>query len=148
MAEEGIDSGVNGGGQTPEKWMTEHASIVLPEYREEFSGSMLKDDTANFLAPETWQHKYRGGYAYVYSPDPQQVSSRTLTVTDVWLSAPVSIGGQSRRELGHASRAHRWQGLRGMQTSKGTMAFAVVKSAESGEWQINGSLHDVDTTEG
>ncbi|MHA7209582.1 hypothetical protein [Arthrobacter sp. MDT1-65] len=148
IAEEGIDSAVNGGGQTTDEWVSEHADLLSPEYSEEFRASLADGAANNVITIESWQKQYDGAYSYVYSPETQRVASRTLSVADVYTPEPGSIAFKVNVEWGMPVVRADGKDYGGVQISKGYMNYGLTKNPETGQWLISGWQHDVNTTEG
>lgn len=145
IAEEAIDSTLNGGGKDVDGWYAAHKDEILPANQE----TMLKDlkSGEGILAREDWMTK-KSGYSYVHGADKPRVTSRTITPkklsfvekgnlqgvkvsTDVNYSMPVTGGKHSN-----------------VQTTKGEVSFSVAKDSADGKWKIAGYNTAYHTTAG
>lgn len=145
IAEEAIDSTLNGGGNDVDGWYAAHKDEILPANQ----SIMLNDlkSGKGILAREEWMTK-KSGYSYVHGTDKPRVTERTITPkklsfveknnlqgvkvsTDVSYSMPVTGGTHS-----------------GIQTTKGEVSFSVSKDPTDGKWKIAGYNTAYHTTAG
>jgi hypothetical protein len=145
IAEEAIDSTLNGGGNDVDVWYEAHKDVILPANQ----STMLNDlkSGKGILAREEWMTK-RTGYSYVHGADIPRVTERTITPkklsfveknnlqgvkvsTEVNYSMPV-IGGTHSK----------------IQTTKGEVSFSVSKDPADGKWKIAGYNTAYHTTAG
>lgn len=145
IAEEAIDSTLNGGGNDVDGWYEAHKDVILPANQ----STMLNDlkSGKGILAREEWMTK-RSGYSYVHGADTPRVTERTITPkklsfveknnlqgvkvsTEVNYSMPV-IGGTHSK----------------IQTTKGDVSFSVSKDPADGKWKIAGYNTTYHTTAG
>lgn len=145
IAEEAIDSTLNGGGKDVDGWYEAHKDVILPANQ----STMLNDlkSGKGILAREEWMTK-KSGYSYVHGADTPRVTERTITPkqisfveknnlqgvkvsTEVNYSMPV-IGGTHSK----------------IQTTKGEVSFSVSKDPADGKWKIAGYNTTYHTTAG
>lgn len=147
IAEEGIDSTLNGAIQTPDQWWKEHKGKIHPDYQKAFYKEVSTHQP--FVVNEHWQQKtYKGKYHYVYKDGSTRIFDRVIKPSKIWaisgdaiaLKADVSYKMESVPGVGKTKT--------GLQSSSGTMTYSVSKDPATGKWLIDGFQHKVATTEG
>lgn len=148
IAEEAIDSPVNGGGESVDDWWAKNNSRIAPEYKAELLPNMKSGDA--FVMNEKWQQeKYAGKYQYIYSETEPRVYNRKITPNAITLAGDnTSLAITSDVSYNMKAKPNVGEGKTGTQISVGTMAFAVRKDTASGKWLITGFSHNMNTTEG
>lgn len=152
IAHQGIDSPLNGGGQTVEAFMRDNGHLFHPAYVDEAVADLKKGDAV--VIQESWQKQYKGAYKYITSADTPRVRNLSIKPTVVW-ALPAS-GKFPTKALAVKASVSYWMKVvpgvgatgTGNQKSKGTMTYSIDKSPETGRWQITGYQHKVNTTEG
>lgn len=147
MAEEGIDSELNGGNITPEAWFAKNETKLSPTYKEEIRQSL--NEGKPFVLNEKWQkEKYGDKYRYETSPDQPRIYDRNITPTNVWVLDNGSIAVKADISYKMPVVPKVGETKTGIQTTAGTMTYSANKDAATGKWFIDGYDHDVNTTEG
>lgn len=145
IAEEAIDSTLNGGGTDVDGWYAAHKNQILPQNQ----AIMLKDlkSGKDVLARESWMAS-KPGYSYVHEANTPRVTSRTITPTKLRY---VEGGGVQGVMLDtNVSYAMNVTGgsHSGVQTTTGNISFAVAKDPADGKWKIAGYQAHYQTAEG
>lgn len=147
MAEEGIDSELNGGNITPEAWFAKNESKLSPTYKEEFRQSL--NEGKPFVLNEKWQkEKYGDKYRYETSPDKPRIYDRKITLTKVWVLDNGSIAVKADISYKMPVVPKVGETKTGIQSTSGTMTYSAVRDTDTGKWVIDGYDHDVNTLEG
>ena len=149
IAEQGIDSPLNGGLMTRDDWWAKNKKYFHPDYHD----NMYQDISEGKLVvlQETWQkEKYGDAYHYVTSPDQPRIYNRTIKPTVLWLVEPNYKTVALEAEVSYDMPVVPNVGLTGtgVQKSSGTMTFSATKDATTGKWLIDGYDHKMNTTEG
>lgn len=147
MAEQGIDSPLNGAGMTPEEWFAQNENVLSPAYKEEFRQSLSEGKP--FVLNEKWQQeKYGDKYRYMTSADKPRIYDRIITPKKVWVLETGSIAVQA--DISYKMPVTPGVGLigTGVQSTSGVMTYSVIKDPATGKWLIDGYQHDVNTLEG
>lgn len=144
IAEEGIDSTLNGGGNV-DQWYEAHKDQIHPSNQ----AIMLADLKAgkDVVARESWMAT-KPSYSYVYGDNTPRVSARTITPTSVkfvegnglqgvWVNTNISYS------MPVTGGAHS-----GVQTTTATLSYAVAKDAADGKWKIAAYESNFTTAEG
>jgi hypothetical protein len=145
LAEEGIDSPLNGGGQTPAEWWADHEQDIAETFREKLRQETI-DENKQFVVRETGVQQYEG-YSYVYDPARTRLTSRSIAPSKVWLVdtiGTIAVESHVKYEFAVLPKPGTTAELR--QTSSGTMAYSARKDLVDGKWRIDGYLHEVATT--
>lgn len=144
IAEEGIDSTLNGGGNV-DKWFAAHKDEIYPTNQAIMLGDLKAGK--DVVARESWMAT-KPGYSYVYGDNTPRVSARTITPksvkfvegnglqgvwvnTDVSYSMPITGGTHS-----------------GVQSTTATISYAMAKDSTDGKWKIAGYESNFHTAEG
>lgn len=147
MAEEGIDSELNGGNITPEAWFAKNENKLSPAYKEEFRQSL--NEGKPFVLNEKWQkEKYGDKYRYETSPDQPRIYDRKITPTKVWVLDNGSIAVEADISYKMPVVPKVGETGTGVQTTVGTLTYSVSKDPATGKLLIDGYQNDVTTTEG
>lgn len=145
-AEEGIDSRLNGDSEDPEGWWAEHKSKIAPEYQDTVYNHLKKRES--FVLTEAWQkNDYQGKYDYRTSPNKTRIYDRSLKPKVLWSPAPGSIAVEMDVSYKIPVKPNVGVTGTGVQTTKGTMSYAVAKDAQ-GNWVITGYQHKLETIQG
>lgn len=149
IAEQGIDSPLNGGVMTVDEWWVKNKDKINPTYQGKVYQNLKEGDP--FVMNEKWQQekKYGGKYQYATSPDKPRIYDRIITPKFVWkvegteviaVEADVSYTMPVVPGIGETKS--------GIQTTSGTMSYSVVKDPATGKWLIDGYHHEMQTIEG
>lgn len=152
MVKQGIDSPLNGGGQTVDAWWAENQHLLSPAYHEEIRADLLAEDDDlsdnNFVLMERWQEQYGGAYQYIYPRSGPRIKDLTLTPLAVWIVSGEALALEAQLDYRMDVVPGVGDTGTGNQTTTGTMAYSVSRSPETGQWQIDGYQHKISTTEG
>lgn len=145
VAEEAIDSTLNGGGTDIDGWYAAHKGQIHPANQ----SIMLADLKAgkNAVARESWMAD-KPGYSYVHGDNTPRVTSRTITPTaiayvesgslqGVWVDTKVSY---TMKVTGGAGANN--------QSSTAELSYAMAKDPADGKWKIAGYDSNFHTAEG
>jgi len=146
MAEEGIDSAVNGGGQSVDDWWAKNKDKIHPDYQGQILGSMKEGKS--FIMNESWQSAYGDKYRYRTDPAQPRIYDRTIKPTVIWELSPGTVAVEAEVSYKIPVTPGVGKTGTGVQTSAGTMTFSATKDAASGKWLIDGFDHKMETTEG
>lgn len=144
-AEEGIDSTLNGGVETPDQWWARNQNLFPAVYQDDIYETVVSGRP--FVQLETWQKDYEGRYRYITAPDRTRVYNRSITVNSVWAPSPGAIAVQMSVRYEMLATPNVGRIGTGIQSSTGTMTYSATKD-DSGKWLIDGYDHDMKTTEG
>lgn len=151
MAEQGIDSPLNGGAQAPADWVIEHGSAFSKDAHGDELRNAITAEGRAIVMTEPWQadSKYDGAYNYVYDPDRPRVLSRTIAPASVWKpegwDMTVAVKANVSYTMAVQPKPDTTEEL--VQTSSGTMTYSASKDPADGKWRIDGYQHEVHTTE-
>lgn len=146
MAEEVIDSRLNGDDHNFDAWWESHKYRIAPDYQGRVYQHLVDGDS--FVLREKWQKEEFGdSYDYLTSPDKVRIYDRTITPTIVWSPQPGTIAVEA--QVTYIIPVTPNVGLigSGIQSTSGTLSLAVSKDA-AGNWLIDGFQHDINTTQG
>lgn len=147
IAEEAIDSTLNGGGTDIDGWWSAHKNQIHPLNQDIMLADLKKPDTA-VLSREMWMAT-KENYSYVHGADTPRVTARTIlplqlryvessNLQGVMLDTNVSYG----MEVTDGTR-------RNIQNTTAELSFAVAKdAADGGKWKIAGYNVNYHTQEG
>jgi hypothetical protein len=147
MAEQGIDSPLNGGGISVDEWWAKNKDQIDPAYQDEIHTALSEGKPV--ILNEKWQQgKYGDKYRYITSPDKSRIYNRVITPKKVWVLENGSIAVQA--DISYNIPVTPGVGLRGtgIQTTSGVMAYSVTKDPATGKWLIDGYDNNVNTIEG
>lgn len=144
-AEEGIDSTLNGGLETPDQWWARNKDRFHPNF-EHFIYEEIASARA-FVLNEAWQKQYDGRYKYITAADKTRVQNRSITVNSVWSPSPGTVAVQMDVNFEMLATPNIGKIGTGIQSSSGNMTYSATKD-ESGTWLIDGYDHEMYTTEG
>lgn len=147
IAEEVIDSRLNGDSEDIDAWWESNKHKVDPSYHADLYQTL--SEGKNFVLRELWQkEEYGDRYDYITSPDKVRIYDRDITPTAIWrqsgdgalaLEAQVSYKIPVIPNVGFTGT--------GIQTTSGTVAFVALEDA-AGSWLISGFQHNIKTTQG
>lgn len=146
IAEEGIDSTLNGGSNNVDGWYAAHKDEILPANQP----VMLKDlkDGKGILATETWMGS-KAGYSYVHGTDTPRVTERTITPEKLRYMEKNSVQGVMLDTKINYKMAVTGGTHGGLQSTHGEVSFSVAKdAADGGKWKIAGYNTAYHTTQG
>jgi hypothetical protein len=146
MAEQGIDSPLNGGGISVDEWWAQHKNEFSATYKDEFYKSLSEGKP--FVLNEEWQKSYGDKYRYVTSTDKPRIYDRVITPTAIWAVENGSIAVQANVSYKIPVVPGVGKTGTGIQATTGVMTYSVIKDPATGKWLIDGYDHDVYTTEG
>lgn len=143
-AEEGIDSALNGEGQSVEKWWGKHKDSFHPDNQPEILTSLEQDKAV--VQRESWQERDYEGYSYIYDSS-ARVVERMITPEAVWLAEDDSI--VVRFDVHYTMNVVPGIGDAGdgRQVTDGFMTYSV-RETQSGQWGITSYLHNLTTFPG
>lgn len=146
VAEEGIDSTLNGDNNDVDQWWENNKHKIATSYQSEAHQSLM--DRGAFVLNEKWRDaEYGGKYDYQTSPKRTRIYDRYISPRVVWFPAPGSIAVEV--EVSYNIPVIPGVGLTGtgIQSTSGTMSYGVIQD-ETGNWVINGFFHEVETVQG
>lgn len=147
IAEEGMDSSINGDPSNLGSWWEKNKAKVAPEYQDSFYADLEAKKSP--VVTQQWQEeKYNGEYQYVYNPKETRVVNRSIAVNSIYAPQPDSLAIIADVNYGMKVKPGVGVTKSGVQNTVGTMAYSVRKDAATGSWLINGYQTKVDTTEG
>lgn len=150
MAEEVIDSPLNGGAQAPADWWTEHEQDIDEKYREEVR-QVLIEEGRPFVVVEAWQRneRFAGGYEYVYDHSRPRLLSRVIKPTSVWNPDVANITLAVLADVNYSMAVRPAPGTTAelSQSTTGTMTYSATKDPADGRWRVNGYQLELHTTE-
>lgn len=144
-AEEGIDSTLNGGLETPDQWWDRNKHRIHPDYHDDIYRNLTSEGT--FLQRETWQKEYGGKYRYITAADKTRIYNRNIKVTKVWSLSPGNVAVKMELNYEMLATPNVGKTGSGIQPTSGTMAYSATKDG-SGKWLIDGYDHEMYTTQG
>jgi hypothetical protein len=146
IAEEAIDSTLNGGGNDVDGWWAANKDQILPANQ----SIMLSDLKAGkgILATESWMTA-KTGYSYVHGENTPRVTSRTITPTKLRYRESGSVQGVMLDTKVSYDMAATGGTNNNVQSTTGDVSFAVAKDpADGGKWKIAGYNVAYHTTKG
>ena len=146
IAEEGIDSTLNGGAGNIDEWYATHKDVILPANQP----VMLKDlkDGKSIVATEPWMAR-KAGYSYVHGTDMPRVTERTITPEKLRYLEKNSVQGVMLDTKVNYKMAVTGGTHGGVQSTTGEVSFSVAKdAADGGKWKIAGYNTAYHTTQG
>lgn len=145
-AEEGIDSTLNGGYETPDQWWARNEARFHPDFKQVIYDFVAAGNP--FVLNEAWQKEYDGRYKYLTAPDQTRIHNRNIKVNMVWmLQEPGTIAVAMDVNFDMLVTPGVGRTGTGIQQSYGEMVYSVTKD-ESGRWLIDGYDHKMKATEG
>lgn len=147
IAEEGLDSTINGGGDAA-AWWTVHEGLFHPATKASIHADLLAG--MNVVQRELWQQKYKGAYDYVYGSGLTRIKARSIRPFSV---SAVKVGGLDAVRFyidvtcAMAVTPKIGQSGGGTQYTVGPMIYDVAQDT-AGEWKIAGYENGTKTTEG
>lgn len=147
IAEEGLDSTINGGGDA-EAWWTVHEGIFHPAVKDSIHKDLLAGK--NVVQRELWQQKYKGAYDYVYGSGLTRLKARSIRPFSVSLATDAGVDAvRFYVDVTCAMLVTPKVGKTGSGTqyTVGPMIYDVAQDA-AGEWKIIGYDNGTKTTEG
>jgi hypothetical protein len=144
-AEEGIDSTLNGGLETPDQWWARNKDRTHPDYADDIYENIMSRGA--FLQHEKWQTEYQGRYKYITAADKTRIYNRNIAVKTVWCPQPGTVAVQMDVSYEMLATPNVGRTGTGIQPTSGTMTYSATKDG-SGTWLIDGYEHEMYTTEG
>lgn len=144
-AEEGIDSTLNGGLETPDQWWAGNKDRTHPDYAPDIYQNVSSG--GGLLQQEKWQKEYQGRYKYITAADKTRIYNRNITVKAVWCPQPGTVAVQMDVSYEMLATPNVGRTGTGIQTTSGKMTYSATKDG-SGRWLIDGYDHEIYTTEG
>lgn len=138
VAEEVIDTPLNGGGETTEQWWSRNKDKISIAAQPDAYSSLGKSEngTSNsFVAEEPWQAEGEAkNYSYVYKADTPRVSHLQIVPTKVFLDnqggIAVNVNLDYQMPFNSATKENKMY-------ASGPAAYSVIKN-DKGDWVING----------
>lgn len=148
VAEEAIDSTLNGGNNDFDGWFAAHKDEILPASRE----TMLNDLKAGkgVLATENWMAS-KESYSYVHGDNTPRVTARTIVPTKFYYVKTDTLQGvMLDTKVAYSMAVTKGAfPLRSTQNSMGKLSFSVAQDSTDGnKWKISGYSVTYNTQEG
>lgn len=144
-AEEGIDSTLNGGLETPDQWWARNKHRIHPDFEHDIYENIISG--GSFLQAETWQKEYGGSYKYITAADRTRIYNRSITAKTLWCLYPGTVAVEMDVNYEMLATANIGRTGSGIQPSYGTMTYSATRDG-SGTWLIDGWDNAMKTTEG
>jgi hypothetical protein len=146
IAEEGIDSTLNGGSGNVDGWYAAHKDEILPANQAVMLGDLKAGKS--IVATENWMAR-KSGYSYVHGTDMPRVTTRTITPEKFRYLEKGSVQGVMLDTKVSYSMAVTGGTHGGVQSTTGEVSFSVAKdAADGGKWKIAGYKTAYHTTQG
>jgi hypothetical protein len=146
IAEEAIDSTLNGGGSDVDGWFAAHKDEILPA-NQTIMLNDIKSNTGDVIARESWMAT-KPGYSYVHGANTPRVIARTITPTKFRYVESGSLQGVMLDTNVSYSMKVTGGSHTGVQSTTATISFAVAKDPADGKWKIAGYNAHYTTAEG
>lgn len=146
MAEEVIDSRLNGDDKDVDAWWESNKHRIDPGYQSTVYQHVVNGEP--FVLLESWQkEEYGERYDYITSSNKTRIYDRVISPTMLWSPSPGTIAVEA--QVSYKIPVIPNVGLTGTgtQTTSGTLSMAVNKDT-NGNWVINGFHHTVETVQG
>lgn len=143
IAEEAIDSSVNGGNDV-DGWFAAHKDQILPANQPIMLQDMKSDK--DILARERWIAN-RPGYSYLHGATTPRIQSRTITPKQVSFVQSGNLQGIMVDTTASWSMKVTGGSHSGVQSTTAELSFAVAKDVD-GKWKIAGYDTNYHTAEG
>ena len=145
IAEEVIDSTLNGGGTDVDGWMAAHKDEILPANQ----SVMLEDlkSGKGGVAREPWMAD-KPGYSYVHGDNTPRVVSRTITPSKFRFVESGNIQGVMLDTTANYGMKVTGGSGSGIQKSTAEISVAAAKDPADGKWKIAGYNTNFHTAEG
>lgn len=144
IAEEGIDSTLNGGGNV-DIWYKAHKEQIHPSNQAIMLGDLK--DGKDVVAREQWMAT-KPGYSYVYGNNTPRISARTITPTSIKFVEGNGLQGVWVNTQVNYSMPVTGGTHSGAQSTTATISYAMAKDAADGKWKIAGYESNFKTAEG
>lgn len=147
IAEEAIDSTLNGGVGDIDVWWNAHKDQIHPLNHDIMLADMKKADT-DVLARELWILE-RPGYSYAHGADTPRVTARTITpIASRYVESDNLQGVMIDTNVSYSMAVTKEGAMDSTQNSTGEISFAVAKDPADGKWKIAGYNTNYHTLEG
>jgi hypothetical protein len=148
IAEEAIDSTLNGGMGDIDVWWNAHKDQIHPLNQDIMLADMKTPGKAP-LCRELWILE-RPGYSYVHGKDTPRVTERTITPLALRYAESSTLSGvMLDTNVTYSMAVTTERGMDSVQNSTGEVSFAVAKDvADGGKWKIAGYNTNYHTREG
>jgi hypothetical protein len=145
IAEEAIDSTLNGGGTDVDGWYATHKDQIHPVNQT----MMLQDlkSENDILARERWITS-RPGYSYVHGATTPRIQSRTITPTKLRFVVNDNLQGVMLDTTASWTMPVTGGSHTGIQSTTAEISFAVAKDPADGKWKIAGYSTNYHTAAG
>lgn len=148
IAEEAIDSTLNGGKGDVDVWWNSHKDQIHPLNQELMLADMKTPNNAT-LSTEKWMAEKPTPYTYVHGTETPRVTARTITPLALRFVESANLQGVMLDTNVTYSMEVTDGKKRNMQNSTGELSFAVAKDpADGGKWKIAGYNTNYHTREG
>lgn len=148
IAEEAIDSTLNGGKGNVDVWWNTHKNQIHPLNQDAMLID-LKNPEKAMLSTERWMAEKPTPYTYVHGTETPRVTARTITPLALRFVESANLQGVMLDTNVTYSMEVTDGKKRNIQNSTGKLSFAVAKDpADGGKWKIAGYLTDYKTLEG
>jgi hypothetical protein len=145
IAEEAIDSTLNGGGTDVDGWWAAHKDQIHP-LNQEIMLNDLKSDK-DILARERWIAS-KPDYSYAHGATTPRVVARTITPVALRYAESDTLQGIMIETTASYEMAVKKGELSSVQSSTAELSFAVAKDPADGKWKIAGYDTNYHTAEG
>lgn len=136
IAEEVIDSTLNGGNDDTDGWFEAHKDKIHPANWDSMIEALKSENSV--LARERWM-KDKEGYSYVHGPATPRVIARTITPKKLYLLESSSMQGLKLDVTASYTMAVAMNDEPdGTQTTNAKISYAVSKDPTDGKWKISG----------
>lgn len=136
IAEEVIDSTLNGGNDDTDGWFEAHKDEIHPANWDSMIETLKSDNS--LLARELWM-KDKVGYSYVHGPTTPRVIARTINPKKLYFIENSKLQGLKLDATANYTMAVAKNGEPdGTQTTNAKISYAVSKDPADGKWKISG----------
>lgn len=148
IAEEAIDSTLNGGGNNVDGWYAAHQDQILPQNQPIMLKDMkVTDSTKSVLATEAWM-VHLPKLAYVHGAEKSRVITRVITPTKLSFADSGALQGVWLDTKAGWQMAVTGGSHTNVQTSSAELSFAAAIDPADGKWKIAGYDVNYHTAEG
>lgn len=150
IAEEAIDSTLNGGVGDIDVWFAAHKSQLHPVNQDGILAHLKTSDKNKvILARESWMLE-RPGYSYVHGADTPRVTARKITPLAARYAEDSTLQGvMIDTNVSYSMAVTKKGAMDSVQSTTGEISFAVAKDpADGGKWKIAGYNTNYHTAEG
>lgn len=145
IAEEAIDSTLNGGSTDVDGWYAAHKNQIHPANQDIMLSDLKagKDDVAR----EQWITS-KPGYSYLHGDSTSRVKSRKITPTEVYYVEGSGLQGVTVKTAATWTMEVTGGSNSGIQSTSAEISYSVAKDPADGKWKIAGYDTNFHTSEG